>query len=264
MDKLRKILVPTNFSNEANNALDYTINFVNLDQNIEIILLYISDAVIGSSEQEILLAKVAKMKQDFGRKLRTPLTFTTRTGNLVETILEVQKEKAVDLIIMGTKGSEKDDESSRTNTSRLTLEADCPVLVVPENTKEFALKKIALTLGKEIIEDSPKLSVLLDITRRFNAQVHVLTIQGKNGHVGYSQADETNENILEYYLETFYSHHQFMDNEDVEKGIFDYVNDKEIEMLVIIPRNHATKSKPSEGRLTNLLALHSDVPLLTI
>ena len=53
-------------------------------------------------------------------------------------------------------------------------------------------------------------------------------------------------------------------NTDIEKGIFDYVREKNIDMLAILPRNHAKKSKPSEGRLTRLLTLHTEVPLLTI
>ena len=75
---------------------------------------------------------------------------------------------------------------------------------------------------------------------------------------------ENTEELLEYYLEHFYAEHSFSKNEDVEEGIFDYINEKNIDMLAIIPRNHARNSVPSEGRLTKLLTLHSEIPVLTL
>ena len=58
--------------------------------------------------------------------------------------------------------------------------------------------------------------------------------------------------------------HSFSKNQDVEEGILEYINEKKIDMLAILPRNHAKKSTPSEGRLTKLLTLHSEIPVLTL
>ncbi len=75
---------------------------------------------------------------------------------------------------------------------------------------------------------------------------------------------ETNEESLEYYLEHFYAEHNFEKNQDIEKGILEYIEEKDIDLLTILPRNHAQKTLPSEGRLTKLLTLHSSVPVLTL
>jgi len=90
----------------------------------------------------------------------------------------------------------------------------------------------------------------------------VLTVSDKSE--SYVEADQSNENILEYYLESLYSHHAFPQNTDIEKGILDYVAEKSIDMLVIQPNSHAKNQEPSEGRLTKLLMLHSTVPVLAI
>ena len=70
--------------------------------------------------------------------------------------------------------------------------------------------------------------------------------------------------MLEYYFETLDYQYAFPQSTDIEKGIFDYVKKNNIDMLAILPRNHAKKIKPSEGRLTELLTLHTELPLLTI
>ncbi|MHA7056283.1 universal stress protein [Aquimarina sp. M1] len=261
MKDITKIIVPFDTSTTTERALDYAISFAGDDKSIEILLTHISDMSEGISIHNVLDERIAQIKKD-NPSFRGTLNSVIKSGELVENILETQKEFKADLVIMGTKGAE--DESATTNTSRLTLEADFPVIAIPETIKEFGVKKIALILGQKEIEDATVLGTLLDVARRFHAQVHVLTICNEDGCYGYTPADERNENAIEYYLENFYSHHTFQENTDIEKGIFEYIKDKEIDLLAILPRNHAKKNGPSEGRLTKLLTLHTDIPLLTI
>ena len=69
---------------------------------------------------------------------------------------------------------------------------------------------------------------------------------------------------LEYYLETLDYRHAFPQNTDIEQGIANYIREHDINLLAILPRNHAQKTEPSEGRLTKLLTLRTEIPLLAI
>ncbi len=262
MKDITKIIVPFDLSTTTESALQYAINFADNDKSIEILLIHVSEKSEEDSYEKKIEHKVEKIKDEYP-KYKGAINWVLKSGDLTKNILRTQKELKADIIIMGTKGSQE-EEMAVTNTSKLVLEADCPVIVIPESTKEFGIKKIALVLGKNEIDDASVLETLLDIARRFHSEVHVLTICNEEGTYGYSEVDEKNENILEYYLENFYSHHTFQENTDIEKGIFDYINDKEIDLLTILPRNHAKNNKPSQGRLTKLLTLHTEVPLLTI
>lgn len=185
----------------------------------------------------------------------------TVSGNLIKMILSLQINQNFDLIMMGTMGETEED--ALTNTSHLVLQADCPVVTIPFSAEAEVPKAIALVLGKEEIETPKVLSTLLDIARMFNARVHVLTIY-KESIYKEKAIVESNENTLEYYLEHFYIEHDFQKNEDVEQGIYNYIKDKEIDLLAILPRHHAQKTQASDGRLTKLLTLHSTVPVLTL
>ena len=261
MSKIKKILVPTDFSGTAESAVSYANNFAAGDESLEITLLYISESPLEEQNKRALEIKLQEIKDKFLSSLKSSCHCVVRSGPLTETILSVQKESGADLIIMGTKGSPQEEDIAISRTSDLVLEADCAVLVVPENTNTFAVKNIALALGKNEIDDSFALGTLHDVARKFGAKVHILTISNEEGGM---IAEDKNESILEYYLETLHYHYAFPKNTDIEKGIFDYVREKNIDMLAILPRNHAKKSKPSEGRLTRLLTLHTEVPLLTI
>ena len=120
-------------------------------------------------------------------------------------------------------------------TSEVTfnLKTFTPVITVPNNKELETPKEIALVLGKEEIETPKLLELLLEIARAFNAKVHVLTIY-KASIYKEEVMVESNENMLDYYLEHFYSEHNFEQNEDVEQGILDFVVEKEIDLLAII------------------------------
>jgi hypothetical protein len=165
---------------------------------------------------------------------------------------------------MGTKGAEKSEENEVSLTSKFVLAADLPVLVIPATYQQYQLQKIVLALGDEKIQDTSALNTLLDVSNASQAEVHVLTVSGNKEIMGYSRADQHNENTLQYYLEMFYSHHSFAENEDIVQGIDDYINKREIDMLAIMPRTHSKEGKPSKGRLTEAVTLKSNVPILIL
>lgn len=259
MDKISTILVPFDASPAARIALEYTVDFAKNDKNIEISLVHVSN-----NDDTGIEKLFETMQAQYKKDLAKPMKLIMETGSLTESLLNIQKTHNIDLVIMGTSASEENEVKLISNTSKVVSEIDCPALVVPENFQEFQIKNIALVLGKEEIDDRNALGFLLGVARKFNAQVHVLTIENTSEMYGYSKADETNENLLEYYLENFYSEHTFLENPDIVKGILSHVAEKEMDIIAILPRNHAKKSNPSEGRLTEMLTLKSPIPILAI
>ncbi|HBU79763.1 MAG TPA: universal stress protein [Muricauda sp.] len=262
MSSLNKILIPFDFSEASVNALEYVVNFVGTEKFIGIVGLYVGAMPISASDNEKLGKDFFKVLESFEVRLKVAPEFITDTGEVINTILSVQEKSDADLIMMGTMGDKITDEAI-TNTSKLVLEANCPVISIPYGTEIKDPKNIALVMGGERIDDKEVLGTLLDVARTFDARVHVLTIY-KDSIYDEEAVIESNENLLEYYLEHFYADHTFTKNEDIEQGILDYIKEKNIDLLTILPRNHTEKSTPSEGRLTKLLTLHSEIPVLAL
>lgn len=262
MGSLNKILVPFDFSEASLNALEYVANFVGTERSVEILALYVSAMQIDEVDEKKLERDFEKVLESINMKLKVVPKFKTLTGNVTRTILSTQQSSGADLIMMGTMGDKVTDEAI-TNTSKLVLDANCPVISIPYGCPIREPKNIALVMGGEKIEDKEVLKTLLDIARTFDSKVHVLTIY-KESVYDEAMAGDNSENLLEYYLEHFYAEHTFSKNQDVEEGILEYINEKNIDMLSILPRNHAERSTPSEGRLTKLLTLHSEIPVLAL
>ncbi|MEO9513090.1 MAG: universal stress protein [Flavobacteriaceae bacterium] len=262
MSHINKVLIPFDFSEASVNALEYVINFAGPNRVVDIQALYVSAMPVSESEEINLKSNFKKVIDSFSKKVKRAPEITVVTGEVIDTILAVQQKYEANLIMMGTMLDKVTDEAI-TNTSKLVLNANCPVISVPYGCDIKVPKEIALVLGNEEIDDKEVLKTLLDIARTFNSKVHVLTIYKESVYAEESIVDST-ENLLEYYLEHFYEEHTFNKNQDVEEGILNYINRKNIDLLAILPRNHTRLSTPSEGRLTKLLTLHADVPLLTL
>lgn len=262
MSTIQKILIPFDFSEASVHALEYAINFVGPNKETNILALYVGVLPSTEKEEKELNENFRKVLGSFNVKTKKAPVFTSVSGNVIETILITQVTQKVDLIIMGTMGDKTTDEAV-THTSKLVLEANCPVISVPYGGEIRQPRQIALVMGKEEIEDKEILNMLLTVARTFDAKVHVLTIYKESVYAEEAIVDRT-EHLLEYYLEHFYTEHSFTKNEDVEQGILDYINAKNVDLLAILPRNHSVTGTPSEGRLTKLLTLHSEIPVLAL
>lgn len=260
MDKFSTILVPFDFSNASRNALAYTVDFVGRESDIKIVLAFSS----GHLNFNLDPNNFKKIEKKCNSSLKTPLDWCIKDGSLTEVLLEVLKTRNIDLIVMGTEGAKEEGDAQPTNTSQLVLAADGPVLVVPKGYREFRLKRIALVLGQEEIDDSKALGTLRLIARRSNAKVHVVTIANQNGTFGYSEEEEKNGKTVEFYLENFYEERVFIRNKDVVEGILTYATKKDLDLIAILPGNHNKRNAPSEGKLTLALTLQSKVPVLAI
>ncbi|MEM8969298.1 MAG: universal stress protein [Bacteroidota bacterium] len=260
MNQIRKILLPTDFSACAQIALDYVVYMMSQDETLQLILLHVDDnpdLVIEEADKQL-----NEVKKSLLPHIQSRTQIISQQGALVETILSVRQEKNIDLIVMGTEGGEPDEVSASSHAAQLLQSSNCPVLIIPNTTTNFQIHQIALALDKQAIDDLATLDVLHDVARWFGAKVHVLTVkkptEPDNAGFGPNQSD------LEYYLETLDYHYAFPENADIQLGITNYIDQNNIDLLVILPRSHSLNAPPSPGKLTRLLALHTHIPLLVI
>ncbi len=259
MEKIKTILIPYDFSKPSEQGLSYAINFAGKRPGTHLRICFIAD----QESEEKFKTTFESIKEGLSKAFRAKLSWTTLVPGSVKGLVQMSKDEQADMVIMGTSGS--GDPEATTKTSEMVLSSECPVLVVPDGAvEEFNLSKIALILGQNEIDDPNNLFALLQVARSFDASVTVLTIENKPGTYGYSEEEERNEHLLEYYLESFYSHHTYIPSEDMVEGIFNYVDTHDIDMIVIFPRRHVKKGAPSEGKLTRILAQQSKTPLLAI
>ena len=185
---MKTILVPTDFSANADNALNYAIELAKIE-NAKLILLhafetnYESGAVsynLIAEEKASLEIQSNKRLQTIGYKieLSSKLKYECISveGFVIDVILNLIEEQEIDLVVMGTKGaSGLSGVIFGSNTTKVIEKAKCPVIAVPEGAIYMGFGKI--TYATDYHEnDIQCLKKVIEIAEPLNAQVNILHI----------------------------------------------------------------------------------------
>lgn len=157
----------------------------------------------------------------------------------MDTVLSTQQEYKLDLIVMGTDGSDEEEEQASSRTARL-------VLVIPAKVSDFQMKQIALALDQNDIDNEYSLGVVHDFARWFGAKIHLLTIRSETS-LPRKKNYET-ESMLEYYLETLdYRLNVRIIDTQAWHNLFCYPTRKTCSPCTVVPTGAPTATPPSSS-----------------
>lgn len=271
---MKKILVPTDRSENAKHALSYGLQLFK-GQEVEFILFqsfeiptYTADMpmpvdVIGAEELQHVLEKdvdeLRKKHQGSG------FVFTAKVeiGSLSFNVDELASELNIDLVLMGTKGASGLAAAIiGTNTVDVIQAATCPVLAVPEQAAIVQPKNILFATDNKGLSDPEIIAPLKEIAEHFNAHVHLMNVldEGKMTTVDEAVASLKLDHLLRKVQHTFH----FENSDDKAQAIEDYLNTHNIDLLAVIPRKNNFFDAIFHRSVTRKLALHTQVPLLAM
>ena len=250
---MMNILIPTDFSENAQNAIAYALAYFS-DVAVNFYILHVSHTHTSTKEEE------QELFSDFDTEMQTVQStsatlreeirkFQIRSQNpahsffplhenlnLVEAIRKNVIEKEIDYILMGTKGTTKINGGEMgSNTCDVITKVKCPILVIPENAKFNGIKNIAFLTDYNCIYRNKiitRLSETLDLHR---SPLRVLHIKAQN--TGLTAAQTDNKGFLHYFFKDKKHSFHFVENKDLEIGIQDFVETWDISLVSIVAKN---------------------------
>ncbi|TLP79812.1 universal stress protein [Maribacter sp. ACAM166] len=275
---MKHILIPTDFSELAWNALVYGLELFNKIE-CTFYLLHVNPvpvysgaetSVKGASEkfQKIilkdskvslkkLLGRIQKMHENDNHSFITLALYDTFS----DAIKRETKNKKIDLIIMGTKGATGAKEILfGSNTIHVITKATCPVIAIPENFDYEAPNEILFPTDYEIEFQKENLHLLLNVAKLHLSRINVIHVRA-----GYTltKTQEMHKNQLKKLLGDFSLFHDLPDN-----GIIDAVNEfqskTKINLLVMVQNKHSFLEKLFIEPVIKKLGFHSTVPFMVI
>ena len=273
--KIENILVPTDFSTCAKNAL---VNAIHLAEIAEARIILMSafhvpvpHARVGSTAIVHALAHEVEenVKEDF-RTLEESLPqlddikykCVIRHGFAVDEILEAVVEYDIDLVVMGTHGATGVEEILLgSNTNSVIRRAKVPILAIPNGASLDETKNILLASDYREMDDYGKLDPLKKITNLFNAELHIVHVSPRD-HISDKSASEAKK--LESNLKGIKHSYYFETHDKFEDGLNDFIDEHPVDMIVMLPREHSFLDRILRGNHTRKIVLHSKIPLLTI
>jgi len=271
---MKTILIPVDFSQACDNALDYALKFVQ-KAKFKIHLLNVYDYAFVStdpyiwipSSDELInenLRKLEVIREKIQRQFGEQLTVICHCepGTVIDTVNEFAEKHQVDLIIMGMQGggfiSEKIIGSTATSLMRKSV---CPVLGIAKNVKYSPIERIVLATDHEDADYKNILKPLKDLIAMFHAHLYVLYIV--EPAVKVEKGIVTGARVMNALEEIPYTWHTLAEKE-VAYGINQFIEDKMINVAVLVPRKHSFFYTLFHESNTEKLAFHINIPLLAL
>ncbi|WP_406684031.1 universal stress protein [Seonamhaeicola sp. MEBiC1930] len=276
---MKTILLPTDFSKNSLNAINYATellkdeicNFYIL--NVQKASSFISDdMMVVSSSTTIYSTLIDAAKKSIdniisGLKLKNSYDnhqfhSIVDYDNFIDSINQITEKHQIDLIIMGTKGaSGLQRVLFGSNTARVMQRCYVPVLAIPEGCKYTRLGKIAFTTNHINLYSIEELQVLKDILELYNSKLYVLHVADEH-HLAQKQL----QNIDFFKVHFPEAIHDYIDVniKDIFSVVHQYLVDNDIEMLSMISEKHSFLDRLFTRHALETFAFSIDVPFLVM
>ncbi|GGW41103.1 universal stress protein [Arenibacter certesii] len=273
-----RILLPTDFSDNSFQAIQYATKVYNKTECIFYLLhtytpaVYQSDYLMGSPEQielgDILqksstnqLEKLKSKLEDSNGNPKHKFIIHSAFNTLLGEISYMVDEEKIDLIVMGTKGATGAQEILLgTNAVHVLKRAKCPVLVVPPNYEYEAPKEILFPTDYEITYEKEKMSPLLSIANLHNSRINVMHVRA-----GYelNPTQEKNKAQLGQVLEEKGQFHDVPDNEIIT-AINEFQVTSKSNFLVMVQNKHTFIERLFMQPVIKKIGFHVTIPFMVL
>ncbi len=277
---MKNILIPTDFSENAWNAITYALNFFKNEpcnfylHHVTLISNYAggeSPPIPTSSIIDKTLIKHAKVElKNLLKKIKklpgnANHTFSTLTSYnyFIDAVREQIEQKKIDLIVMGTKGASGIAEVIiGSNTGDLITKVKCPVLIVPENARYKKPKEIAFPTDYNIFYPADILNNISQIANMHNSVIRILHVAKKNEELTEFQLE--NKDFLNvFFLDERHSFHK-VTNSKIEAGIQCFTESRDIDLIVMIAKSLNLFEQILFTPTIEEISYHTEIPFLVL
>lgn len=271
LNLVRKVLLATDFSEYATNAIEYALLLFGSDQ-VDYCLLNSYSLVSNVPEMLISLEDILREQSEKGlaRTLdwikkehqKANIEMLSVYGDAHSTIKRIADDRGVDLVVLGNKGDLLDEAIYGRTAIQLVNRVNQPMLVVPQNCSCEIPRRILLATDLNQIKDLSVLDSMLDIARNFEAEVVVLNVarlsESKRVQQAIHRLDFNN------HFEGISSRFVVVNNDDVIDGINQYSSGHQADLLVLFPKRYAYFKNLFRKSVTKNILRQSNLPVMVI
>ncbi|HEX6431243.1 MAG TPA: universal stress protein [Niastella sp.] len=273
---MKKLLVPTDFSDTSKNAARFAVQMAADIQNAKIILIHVSDKITGGSDGSplteddddrriILTQALSQMRDELLAVAQAPIEFVTEKGSsLVETLSRYVRHQAIDMVIMGITGATRLEQILMgSNTLEMAKASVCPVLIVPPDAKYRKIKNVVLASDFKEVDTTIPIAPLKATLDLFKPALHIVNVDSEH-YVELTDEFKAERAKLETMLKNYSPEFYFIRQYDFFDAISQFVEDKHIDVIVIVPKDRSFVSGLFKTSHTKKLAYHSHIPIIAI
>ncbi|MFG4001319.1 universal stress protein [Flavobacterium aquidurense] len=271
---MKQILVPTDFSEPAENALKVAAQIAKKN-NSEIIILHIlelpsqmNDAVLGGAsipETMLFIKKANEMLDEVSSRPYLDgiwITEIVKIDKPIHGISQVSKEHNADLIVMGSHGSSGIEELLLgSNTEKMVRNSEIPVLVIKKDIANFNTSNIIF--ASDFSDETRKpFEKFINLAKFFEAKIHLVTICTPNSFKTTHAAEKAMNKFISEFNPGNYQTHIYNDT-NIEKGIINFSNSINADIIGMCTHGRTGFAHFFNGSISEGLVNHAIKPVLT-
>jgi nucleotide-binding universal stress UspA family protein len=276
---MRKIIIPTDFSDNAWNAIKYALELFKYEKGEVYFLHAFEDEIYKDAEDqrsedlaiisETIRKRTAQSLENLIKQVysvwpnpRHSYHPVASQHNIVDAIDTLTDTINADIIVMGTKG--KTDSKSAvlgSNTLKVMRYVAAPVLAIPDGFEYIQPKQIVFATNYLIPYKRRELKLLCDLAVPYRANIDMVYVAKAPS---LSLRQEVNRQFMEDTLCKNSVHFKHLNATKVYDAINDYCNQTKADMLVMVNSRDTYLEEMLFNSTVDAVALESKIPLLTL
>ncbi|MEZ4811617.1 MAG: universal stress protein [Allomuricauda sp.] len=276
---MKKIILPTDFSKNAWNAIDYALHFFKDEKCVFYLLntytpaFYRVDYLVGGPVQsaipdvgvdislkglEYALERINKEYKNPNHQFETLSAFNI----LSDEVQELCESQKIDMVVMGTQGASGAKEFFLgSNTVHVIRKAPAPVLAVPKEYRFKPIEKVLLPTGYWSKYRSEEVEPLIMLIKRMGATLHV--VHAAEGHT-LTKVQLENKGHLLRLLKGIPTVFHDVAEDYMPNIVHSYVKKNSIGLIAMMNRKHSFLDRLVLKQNVDSVGYHSEVPFLVL
>lgn len=278
---MKTILIPTDFSDNAGDALDYALHLF-ADSACRIHIVNVVDVTVVPSEIPVSNVDIIGPRledarssmealKEYGKqyaenKAKSPLEITTEVaiGTIAHSIKEAAEEVNADLIIMGTQGIEHNmvEKVVGTVSTAVLNSAPCPVILVPKDYKFKAIDNMIFATNLDS-GDPYELWRATQVIKPHTGQIRCVYVAKDIGKLDSKKLEDFANYFVEHSpsLQTIFN---VEEGKSLEATLADYAETYDSELIIMHRSKKSFLDRLFTSRHTEKMASWITIPLLVM
>jgi len=270
---MKKILVPTDFSKEAENAMKVAAKLAR-EHDCEIILLHLLDqqpysySSATSSELPEALFHMQFAHKEFENIINKDYLEGLSVREMIDFkdvelgVKDISKAENIDLVVMGSHGASGLKELFVGSTAEKVVRySDIPVLVIKNDQPNFHINDFVF--ASDFNEDNKQAyRRAVKLAKTFNAKIHLLMV---NTIGNFTTTASAKVRISEFIKDVNFDNYtiNIYNDETPEKGILNFSQIMGADLIGIGTHGRQGLAHFFNGSLSEDLVNHADKPVIT-
>lgn len=271
---MKRILVPTDFSENAEHALKVAAQIAR-DTNGEIFLVHLlelptqmADAVSGGAAVPEIMLFMKKAHEKLEEVLTRDYLEGIKVSEAVklesafEGIIKTSKSHDIDLVVMGSHGTSGFQELLiGSTTEKIVRASESPVLVIKNDVNDFKTDRFvfASDFSKEVKKPFEK---ILEFANIFGSHLDLVMINTPNSFKPTHVSNKIMKEFVSHFTIKNYTLHTYNDN-NIETGVLNFANAVDADLIGMCTHGRTSLYHFFNGSISEGLVNHSSKPVVT-